>query len=170
MVIPMMSVARHLPKKKSTTSTTKRRAYMTDSSRELIEFWIVSARSYIFSTLTSDGSCFWIFASSSRTSLHTCTVLAPVCLAMIRRTASRPLVFSSRERSLMVSLTVAMSRMKTCWPCGVMVTMRSSISEDSIYSERTCIWYCSCGILTVPEERLRLFACTTCPTCSMVKP
>ena len=45
MVIPIISVARHLPKKNSTTSTTNSKAYSTDSSSELILFWMFSDES-----------------------------------------------------------------------------------------------------------------------------
>ena len=160
-VIPIIIVARHLPRKNNTTNTTKSSAYSTDSSSELMEFCMFSDESYIFSIFTSVGNCFCMSANSLRTSRQTCTVLAPVCFAMISRTASRALVFSSSERSLSVSLIAAMSRMNTCCPCGVIVTIRLAISEDSRYSLRTCIWYCSLGIFTVPDERLRLLAVTT---------
>ena len=45
MVIPIMKVARQRPRKNRTTSTTNRRAYIIDSSSELIEFWMFSEES-----------------------------------------------------------------------------------------------------------------------------
>ena len=41
----IIRVERHSPRKKSTTSTTKSRAYRIDSSKELMEFWMSSEES-----------------------------------------------------------------------------------------------------------------------------
>ncbi len=45
MVKPIISVARHRPRKNSTTNTTKSNAYAIDSFSESIEFSIVSDES-----------------------------------------------------------------------------------------------------------------------------
>ena len=136
-VMEMISVERHSPRKKSTTSTTNRRAYRIDSSSELMELRMSSEESYMVSIRISPGRVLSILAISFSRSSQICTVLAPVCLVTIRRTLSRPLVFSSRLRSLIVSRTVARSRTNTCRPSWVTVTTMSLISELSTYSLRT---------------------------------
>ena len=120
--------------------------------------------------LMSGGRVFFIFSISARTSRAICTVLAPVCLVMMSRAPSLRLIFSSRERSLMVSRTVARSRTKICFPVGVVAMAMSAISELSTYSPLTRIWYCSLPILTVPEARSKLLALMALPTCSRLRP
>ncbi|OPZ54994.1 MAG: hypothetical protein BWY89_01468 [Bacteroidetes bacterium ADurb.BinA012] len=66
----IMRVARHLPRKNSTTSITKRAAYISVSVRLLIEPWINSDVSMIFSMRISGGRSFWSFFMSRSTSRH----------------------------------------------------------------------------------------------------
>ena len=141
-----------------------------DSARPLMALTISSEPSRIRVASMSGGKVFWISSILARTCLAISTVLAPVCLVMMSRAPSRELIFSSRERSLMVSRTVARSRTKTCFPVAVVVTAMSAISELSTYSPLTRIWYCSLPILTVPEARSRLLAEMALPTVSRLMP
>ena len=117
----------------------------------------------------SGGSVFVIFSISARTFFAISTVLAPVCLVIISRAPSNPLIFSSKVTSLIVSRTVAKSRTKTCLPSRVVITTMSFISELSLYSLSTLNWYCSFPILTVPEAKFKLFVAIALPTASTLK-
>ena len=136
----------------------------------LMALVISSEPSLISVTVISGGSVFLISFIFLFTARAIATVLAPVCLEIISLAPSCPLIFSSNERSLMVSRTVARSRTKICLPVGVVATTMSAISELSSYSPFTRIWYCSLPILTVPEARSRLFALMACPTASTLNP
>ena len=170
MQMAMMSVALHCPRKNNTTITTNINAYITDSVRELMEFWMVSDESLIISNLMSGGRVFWMSTIIFLTSLQICTVLPPVCFMMMRRQPSRELIFESRKRSLMVSRTTAMSFTNTFLPCGVVVTTRLLISELSLNSLFTRRPYCSRPIFTVPDDTSRLLEATAFATCSRLMP
>ena len=118
------------------------------------------------SILISGGKLRLICSIFSFKSRQICTVFAPDCFIITKRTPSRLLIFSSSVKSLMVSRTVARSRTYTCLPVWVVVTTTFSISALSRYSLRTCTWYCSSSIFTLPDAIFKLLALIALPTSS----
>ena len=103
MVMVMMSVARHRPRKKNTTSTTNSRAKSTVSTSEAMVLRMLSEVSTMMSSLTSEGRRFCRRGSISSTFSEISTELAPLCFWMIIMAPFSPLLKVCWARSSMES-------------------------------------------------------------------
>ena len=168
MVRAMMMVARQRPRKNSTTSTTKMKAYMTVSVRLFMLLVMYSDESKKMSILTSAGRSSASLGRAARTARAISTELAPDCFWINMLTPFCPLMVSSTVIFLMVSFTVAMSLMRISRPSMLAITTSLSnalsANSPSMRTEKRS------EPMSIAPAGILAFSCAMiCPICSIVR-